>query len=57
MNKNYGLKLDLQFKTRPTSMVFDEFDENTSDFFMQINRQGQLIDMPNAMPTLLVLKT
>jgi hypothetical protein len=37
-------------------MIFDEFDENTSDFFMQINRQGKEVDISNAIPTLLVLK-
>ena len=37
-------------------MIFDEFDENTSDFFMQITRQGKEIDISNVIPTLLVLK-
>ena len=56
MNKNYNLKLDLQFRCNNSKMIFDEFDENTSDFFMQITRQGQLVDISNAIPTLLVLK-
>ena len=56
MNKNYNLKLDLQFRCNNSKMIFDEFDENTSDFFMQINRQGQEVDISNAIPTLLVLK-
>lgn len=56
MNKNYNLKLDLQFRCNNSKMIFDEFDENTSDFFMQITRQGQLADISNAKPTLLVLK-
>ena len=56
MNKNYGLKLDLQFKTRPTNMVFDEFDNNTSDFFIKITREGKGIDISNCIPTLLVIR-
>ena len=56
MNKKYNLKLDLQFRCNNSKMIFDEFDENTSDFFMQINRQGEEIDISNAIPTLLVLK-
>ena len=56
MNKGYNLKLDLQFRCNNSKMIFDEFDENTSDFFMQVTRQGQLVDISNAIPTLLVLK-
>ena len=56
MDKRYNLKLDLQFRCNNSKMIFDEFDENTSDFFMQITRQGQLVDISNAIPTLLVLK-
>ena len=56
MNKKYNLKLDLQFRCNNSKMIFDEFDENTSDFFMQITRQGKEIDISNAIPTLLVLK-
>ena len=56
MNKEYNLKLDLQFRCNNSKMIFDEFDENTSDFFMQISRQGQEVDISNAIPTLLVLK-
>ena len=35
-------------------MIFDEFDENTSDFFMQITRQGEKVDISNFIPALLV---
>ena len=56
MNKKYNLKLDLQFRCNNSKMIFDEFDENTSDFFMQITRQGEKVDISNAIPTLLVLK-
>ena len=56
MNKEYNLKLDLQFRCNNSKMIFDEFDKNTSDFFVQINRQGKEVDISNAIPTLLVLK-
>ena len=56
LNKEYNLKLDLQFRCNNSKMIFDEFDENTSDFFMQITRQGKEIDISNVIPTLLVLK-
>ena len=56
MDRKYNLKLDLQFRCNNSKMIFDEFDENTSNFFMQINRQGQEVDISNAIPTLLVLK-
>ena len=36
MNKNYNLKLDLQFRCNNSIMTFNEFDNNTSDFFMRI---------------------
>ena len=56
MDKRYNLKLDLQFRCNNSKMVFDEFDENTSDFFIQITRQGEKVDISNSVPTLLVLK-
>ena len=56
MDKRYNLKLDLQFRCNNSKMIFDEFDENTSDFFVQITRQGEKIDISNSIPTLLVLK-
>ena len=37
MNKNYNLKLDLQFRCNNQTMKFNQFDNNTSDFFMKIN--------------------
>ena len=56
MDRKYNLKLDLQFRCSNQKMIFDEFDENTSDFFMQITRQGEKVDISNSVPTLLVLK-
>lgn len=56
MNRGYNLKLDLQFRCNNSIMSFDEFDNNTSDFFIKITRQGKDIDISNTIPTLLVLK-
>ena len=33
MNKNYNLKLDLQFRCNNSIMKFNQFDNNTSDFY------------------------
>ena len=56
MNKNYGLKLDLQIKTRATNMTFDEFDNNTSDFHIKVVREGKQIDLNNKIASLLVVR-
>ena len=40
MNKNYNLKLDLQFRCNNQTMKFSQFDNNTSDFFMRITNEG-----------------
>ena len=56
MNKNYNLKLDLQFRCNNSTMKFDEFDNNTSDFFIRVTRAGELIDISKAIVTLVVIK-
>lgn len=45
MNRKYNLKLDLQFRCNNSNMEFNQFDKNTSDFFIQINRSGKEIDL------------
>ena len=40
MNKKYNLKLDLQFRCNNSIMKFNQFDNNTSDFFMRITNDG-----------------
>ena len=37
MNKQYNLKLDLQFRCDNSIITFNEFDNNTSDFFYAYN--------------------
>lgn len=56
MNKKYNLKLDLQFRCNNSTMKFDEFDNNTSDFFIRVTRAGELIDISKAIVTLVVIK-
>ena len=56
MNKKYNLKLDLQFRCNNSTMRFDEFDNNTSDFFIRVTRAGELIDISKAIVTLVVIK-
>ena len=49
MNKNYNLKLDLQFRCSNQTMKFSQFDNNTSDFFMKINNGGKPFDIEKAL--------
>ena len=56
MDRKYNLKLDLQFRCNNSIMFFRESDKNTSDFFMQITRGGNLIDIENATVILAVIK-
>ena len=42
MNRKYNLKLDLQFGCNNSTMKFNQFDNNTSDFFMPITNEGQI---------------
>lgn len=56
LNRKYNLKLDLQFRCNNSNMEFNQFDKNTSDFFIQINRSGKEIDISKALVTLMVIK-
>lgn len=56
MNKNYNLKLDLQFRCNNSIMKFNQFDNNTSDFFMRITNGGNLVDIEKAIVVLAVIK-
>ena len=40
MDKRYNLKLDLQFRCNNSTIKFNQFDNNTSDFFMRITNEG-----------------
>lgn len=56
MDKNYNLRLDLQFRCNNSVMKFDEFDKNTSDFFIGVTRGNKLIDISKAIVTLVTIK-
>ena len=56
MNKKYNLKLDLQFRCNNSTMKFNQFDNNTSDFFMRITNGGKLIDIEKAIVVLATIK-
>ena len=56
MNKNYNLKLDLQFRCNNSIMKFNQFDNNTSDFFMRITNGGKLVDIEKAIVVLATIK-
>lgn len=56
MNKKYNLKLDLQFRCNNSIMKFNQFDSNTSDFFMRITNGGNLVDIEKAIVVLAVIK-
>ena len=56
MNRNYNLKLDLQFRCNNSIMKFNQFDNNTSDFFIRITNGGNLVDIEKALVVLAVIK-
>lgn len=56
MDRKYNLRLDLQFRCNNSVMKFDEFDKNTSDFFIRVTRGNKLIDISKAIVTLVVIK-
>lgn len=56
MNKKYNLKLDLQFRCNNSTMKFNQFDNNTSDFFMRITNGGNLVDIEKAIVVLATIK-
>lgn len=56
MNKNYNLKLDLQFRCNNSIMKFNQFDNNTSDFFIKISNGGKSFDIGKAIVVLATIK-
>ena len=56
MNKNYNLKLDLQFRCNNSTMKFNQFDNNTSDFFIKISNGGKSFDIEKAIVVLATIK-
>lgn len=56
MDRKYNLRLDLQFRCNNSVMKFDEFDKNTSDFFIRVTKGNKLIDISKAIVTLVAIK-
>lgn len=56
MNRKYNLKLDLQFRCNNSIMKFNQFDNNTSDFFIRITNSGNLVDIEKAIVVLAIIK-
>lgn len=56
MNRKYNLKLDLQFRCNNSIMKFNQFDNNTSDFFIKISSGGKSFDVEKAIVVLAVIK-
>ena len=56
MNRKYNLKLDLQFRCNNSTIKFNQFDNNTSDFFMRITNGGKLVDIEKALVVLATIK-
>lgn len=56
MNRKYNLKLDLQFRCNNSTMKFNQFDNNTSDFFIKISSGGKSFDVEKALVVLATIK-
>lgn len=56
LDKKYSLRLDLRINFTNSTMKFDEFDINTSDFFIKVTRNKELIDISEAIVTLVAIK-
>ena len=56
MNRNYNLKLDLKFRCNNSIMKFNQFDNNTSDFFIRITNGGKSFDVEKAIVVLATIK-
>ena len=56
MNRKYNLKLDLQFRCNNSTMKFNQFDNNTSDFFVRITNGGKLLDIEKSIVVLAAIK-
>lgn len=56
MNRKYNLKLDLKFRCNNSIMKFNQFDNNTSDFFIKISNGGKSFDVEKAIVVLAIIK-
>ena len=56
LNRKYNIKLDLQFRCNNQTMRFNQFDNNTSDFFIKISNSGKTFEIEKAMIVLASIK-
>ena len=56
LDKKYNIKLDLQFRCNNQTMKFNQFDNNTSDFFIKINNGGKSFNINKAIVVLVAIK-
>lgn len=56
LNKRYNLKLDVNFKCSNSNMEFNQFDKNTSDFFIKINNNGKDLDLSKVLAIIMITK-
>jgi hypothetical protein len=56
LDKKYNIKLDLQFRCNNQTMKFNQFDNNTSDFFIKISNSGKDFDIEKVMVVLASIK-
>ncbi|CEK34386.1 Collagen triple helix repeat (20 copies) [[Clostridium] sordellii] len=57
LNRSYDIKLDLQFSyNNNPDLKFMQFDKNTSDFFIRIERGTEDVNLSNTIITLAVIK-
>ena len=56
MDRKYQTRLDFQFNYKNQVMKFKDNDNYTSDFSISVTRGGKLVDIKNALATLVVIK-
>ena len=56
MDRKYQTKLDFQFNCKNSMITFKDIDSNTSDFYIKITRGGKVVNIENALASLVVIK-
>lgn len=56
MNREYTLRLDLQFTYNNPAISFRQSDSDTADFFIQLTRGGEPVCIDNAIVVLVAIK-
>lgn len=57
MNKEYKIKLDLNKKLYNRKMVFNQFDENVNDFYIEVTKNNEVVkDLDKSIITLVAIK-